>query len=220
MADSFIGFMGNALTSLTPMLEHGFGRLARANPAAMTPEAAVFYEGGRFSAVRTLSPKSAALIALSELPIEVPYHSIIGQRHPGPRQRGSDGVVPYPSSHLSGAQSEVIVHSGHNVLSNPDAIRETIRILHLEARTRHPSTWRSHGPFMPPEKFAPGEATTWIRFRRGLRDEGQPVVNGHAPSPQGVGPHRPSGPGLRDRPSMKSDPSLRRPPFEQAFLTR
>ena len=28
---------------------------------------------------RTLSPKSTALIAVSELPIEVPFHSIIGQ---------------------------------------------------------------------------------------------------------------------------------------------
>jgi hypothetical protein len=42
--------------------------------------------------------------ALSQLPIEVPYHSVIGQRRPGPRERGSDGVVPYWSSHLDGAQ--------------------------------------------------------------------------------------------------------------------
>ena len=42
--------------------------------------------------------------ALSQLPIEVPYHSVIGQRRPGPRERGSDGVVPYWSSHLDEAQ--------------------------------------------------------------------------------------------------------------------
>jgi len=45
------------------MLEHGFSQLARVNPEAMTPDAAAFYQGGRFSAVRTL-PKSSALIAL------------------------------------------------------------------------------------------------------------------------------------------------------------
>jgi hypothetical protein len=39
------------------MLERGFSQLARVNPAAMTPGAAAFYKG-RFSAVRTLSPKS------------------------------------------------------------------------------------------------------------------------------------------------------------------
>jgi hypothetical protein len=97
----------------------------------MTAGAANFYKG-RFSAVRTLSPKSTALVALSELPIEVPYHSVIGQQHPGPKERASDGVVPYWSSHLDGAQSELIVRSGHGVFSNPEAALETIRILHLE----------------------------------------------------------------------------------------
>ena len=97
----------------------------------MTAGAANFYKG-RFSAVRTLSPKSTALVALSELPIEVPYHSVIGQQHPGPKERASDCVVPYWSSHLDGAQSELIVRSGHGVFSNPDAALETIRILHLE----------------------------------------------------------------------------------------
>jgi hypothetical protein len=76
------------------MLEYGFSQLARANPKAMTPEAAVFYRAGRFSAVRTLSPGSPALIALSKLSIEVPYHSAIEQHYPGPKERGSDGVVP------------------------------------------------------------------------------------------------------------------------------
>jgi pimeloyl-ACP methyl ester carboxylesterase len=139
MADSFIGFMGNSLTRLDPMLEYGFGRLARENREAMTPQAEIFYPRGRFSAVRTLSPENPALIALSELPIEVPYHSVIGQHHRGPKKAGSDGVVPYWSSHLNGAQSEVIVRSGHAVLTNLDAVRETIRILHLELiRSRIP----------------------------------------------------------------------------------
>jgi pimeloyl-ACP methyl ester carboxylesterase len=132
MADSFIGLMGNFLTRLDPMLEFGFTRLARENSKAMTPEAAAFYRRGRFSGVRTLSPKSSALISLSELPIEVPYHSVIGQHHPGPKELGSDGVVPYWSSHLDGAQSEVILRSGHDVLSNLNAVLETIRILHFE----------------------------------------------------------------------------------------
>ena len=105
----------------------------------MTPDAAVFYKG-RFSAVRTLSPKSTALIALSKLPIEVPYHSVIGQRHPGPKERGSDGVVPYWSSHLDGAKSEVIVRSGHGVFRNPEAVQEIIRILRLEQHSSKTST--------------------------------------------------------------------------------
>ena len=90
IADSFIGFMGNYLTHLNPMLEHGFSQLANVNPEAMTPEAAIFYKG-RFSAVRTLSPKSTALIALSKLPIEVPYHSVIGQHIQGRRNEDRMG---------------------------------------------------------------------------------------------------------------------------------
>ena len=69
---------------------------------------------------------------LSKLPIEAPYHSVVGQQRPGPKERGSDGVVPYGSSHLDGAQSESIVRGGHGVFSNSDAVLETIRILHLE----------------------------------------------------------------------------------------
>ena len=135
LAYSFVGLIGNSLTRVAPMLEHGFSQLAHVNPQAMTPEAAVFYRG-RFSAVRTLSPRSPALIAVSKLPIEVPYHSVIGQHYSGPKERGSDGVVPYWSSHLDGAQSEVIARSGHGVIANRDAVRETIRILHVEDRLR------------------------------------------------------------------------------------
>jgi hypothetical protein len=114
-----------------------------------TPEAAVFYRGGRFSGVRTLSPKSPALIALSELSIEVPYHSVIGQHNSGPKERGSDGVVPYWSSHLDGAQSEVIVRSGHGVFTNLDAVLETIWILHLEECSSKPCTRRSSASHRP-----------------------------------------------------------------------
>jgi hypothetical protein len=87
IADSFIGFMGNYLTRLSPMLEHGFSQLANVNPEALTPEAAIFYKG-RFSAVRTLSPKSTALIALSKLPIEVPYQCG-GRDHSHPASGGA-----------------------------------------------------------------------------------------------------------------------------------
>jgi pimeloyl-ACP methyl ester carboxylesterase len=145
MADFFVGMLGNSLTRVPPLPERGLSQLARANPDAMTPGAAVFYRG-RFSAVRTLSAKSTALIAVSELPIEVPYHSVIGQLHQGPKERGSDGVVPYWSSHLSGAQSELIVHSGHGVIDNADAIREVIRILHLEQRSRQNRTVKNKIP--------------------------------------------------------------------------
>jgi hypothetical protein len=85
-----------------------------------------------FSSVHTLSPRDPALLALVDLPIEVPFHSIIGQNHAGAVETSSDGVVPYASSHLDGASSEIVVRSGHSVCEKPDAQREVIRILHLE----------------------------------------------------------------------------------------
>ena len=65
-----------------------------------------------------LSPHDPALLALARLPIAVPFHSIIGEKHNGSE---SDGVVRYASSHLDGATSELIVRSGHNAFNNPDA---------------------------------------------------------------------------------------------------
>ncbi len=134
MADSIVGSLGHALARMPAMEERGGTELAKANPDRMTPGAAEFYAGGRFSAVRTLSAKSTALIALSKLPIATPYHSVIGQTREGPVESGSDGVVPYWSSHLDGADSELVVRSGHGVIGNPDAIAEVIRILRLHAR--------------------------------------------------------------------------------------
>jgi hypothetical protein len=62
--------------------------------------------------------------------------TVIGQRRPGPRESGSDGVVAYTSSHLDGAASELVVQSGHNICDDPEAAREIIRILRLELNAR------------------------------------------------------------------------------------
>jgi hypothetical protein len=56
---------------------------------------------------------------------------IIGDRGRGDTPNSSDGVVPYWSSHLAGAQSELIVNSDHGAQYNPQAIREVERILKL-----------------------------------------------------------------------------------------
>jgi hypothetical protein len=60
----------------------------------------------------------------------VPYHSIIGDRGKGDTPDSSDGVVPYSSSHLDGAESELIVPTGHGAYESPLAIEEIRRILH------------------------------------------------------------------------------------------
>jgi hypothetical protein len=88
---------------------------------------------GQLTSVAGLSPNNPLYKALEQVPIEVPHHSIIGDRGKGNTPDSSDGVVPYWSSHLESAQSEIIVPDGHGAFDHPDAIRELRRILMLNA---------------------------------------------------------------------------------------
>ena len=88
---------------------------------------------GQLTSVAGLSPSNPLYNALDQVPIQVPHHSIIGDRGKGDTLKSSDGVVPYWSSHLSSAQSEVIVPDGHGAYKDPQAIRELRRILLLNA---------------------------------------------------------------------------------------
>lgn len=132
LAESWIGHIAASLIRLPTSLQTDIVGIVSANQDAATPAAKAFDRDMNFSAVHTLSPRDPALHALVDLPIEVPYHSIIGQKNGGPVETGSDGVVPYASSHLAGASSEIVVRSGHSVCENRDAQREVIRILRLE----------------------------------------------------------------------------------------
>ncbi|MCI0499879.1 MAG: alpha/beta fold hydrolase [Planctomycetales bacterium] len=86
-----------------------------------------------------LSPSSAFMKASNAIPLrpDVPYHSVIGTRKRTAAGAGtSDGIVPYESSHLNFAESEVLVPSGHNAHTHPLAIAEVKRILyeHMEQK--------------------------------------------------------------------------------------
>ncbi len=90
------------------------------------------------NSIDTLSPKNRFVLAVNKIPITpgIPYHSIIGDRGRGDTPNSSDGVVAYWSSHLDGAQSELIVPSNHSSPRNPQAIAEVKRILRLNARSQ------------------------------------------------------------------------------------
>lgn len=82
-----------------------------------------------------LSPDSPALKTMDTVPVEAPYHSIIGNRgRPGPLAESSDGIVPYWSSHMTKARSEVIVPGPHGLVDYPQDIAELKRILHLHLK--------------------------------------------------------------------------------------
>jgi pimeloyl-ACP methyl ester carboxylesterase len=78
-----------------------------------------------------LKPSNPALPVINAAPINVPYHSIIGDRGKGDSPNSTDGVVAYWSSHLDGARSEKIVPGPHGSCALPQTIAELHRILKL-----------------------------------------------------------------------------------------
>jgi pimeloyl-ACP methyl ester carboxylesterase len=89
----------------------------------------------RANSVDTLSPKSRFVNAINIIPITpgIPYDTIIGDRGRGDSPKSSDGVVPYWSSHMDGAELEDIVPSNHTAHQNPQAIDEVRHILEAHA---------------------------------------------------------------------------------------
>jgi pimeloyl-ACP methyl ester carboxylesterase len=88
----------------------------------------------RLDGIGGLRPGAPVLNATAELPIAVPYHSImplIGS----PDFLATDLVVKYKSSHIDGAESELIVPGIHIQTDTPPVANEIRRILleHLAA---------------------------------------------------------------------------------------
>jgi pimeloyl-ACP methyl ester carboxylesterase len=94
------------------------------------------------NSVDTLAPNNRFVKAINTIPITagIPYHTIMGDRGKGDAPNSSDGIVPYWSSHMAGAKSELIVPSAHSAHQNPQAIDEVRRILILNARSSDRST--------------------------------------------------------------------------------
>lgn len=87
------------------------------------------------NSIDNLSDQDTFIIAASKLPISpaVRYHSIIGRLDSDAAhiENTGDGLVPYWSSHLDGAESERVFRSPHKVQELPAAMVELRRILHL-----------------------------------------------------------------------------------------
>jgi hypothetical protein len=82
-----------------------------------------------------LSPNNPTLKVLDTRPIEVPHHSIIGDRGKGNTPNSSDGVVEYWSSHLKSAKSEKIVPGPHGSCELPETLDELRRLLRLHLQS-------------------------------------------------------------------------------------
>ena len=83
------------------------------------------------NSVSGLSPNNPTYKVLENQPLEVPHHSIIGDRGKRDTPKSSDGVVEYWSSQMKAAASEKIVPGPHGACELPETIEELRRILHL-----------------------------------------------------------------------------------------
>ena len=88
------------------------------------------------NSVDTLAPNNHFVRTINTIPVTpgIPHNVICGDRGKGgnkdkTRPQMSDGVVPYWSSHMETAQSELIVHCNHSAHQNAQAIEEVHRIL-------------------------------------------------------------------------------------------
>ncbi|MBF5005728.1 esterase/lipase family protein [Diaphorobacter caeni] len=84
------------------------------------------------NSIDNLSDRDPFVRATAQLSIApgVRFHTIIGNNTPDkPLLLSSDGIVPYSSAHWDGAESELVIASGHSVQETPPAIIELRRIL-------------------------------------------------------------------------------------------
>lgn len=103
------------------------------------------------NSIDNLSSNDPFVRLSADLPLSpnVRYHSIIGSYKSTPElllNATSDGVVPYVSSHLAGAESELVIPSGHSVQETPEAIMEIRRILHVHLEQANNDELESGSP--------------------------------------------------------------------------
>jgi pimeloyl-ACP methyl ester carboxylesterase len=134
LASNQIGTFGARLILLPGRIVAGIG-----NRVLQAAASAAGIKGAYLpNSIRGLEPTSPLLLSMNTVPIEVPFHSIVGNngRWNVPLKESSDGVVPYWSAHLDAALSEKVVPAGHTTaFQNPAAIAEMKRILHLYLAT-------------------------------------------------------------------------------------
>jgi hypothetical protein len=132
LAESFAGSIGRMLIAAPATVLASVRLLREQAGTALAPDVLEALQEDPTS-IKGLSPQNPMIQALAGVAIDrgVPFHSIIGDRGLGDGEQGSDGVVPYKSSHLEGAESELIVPSDHAATAHPLTVLEVERILRL-----------------------------------------------------------------------------------------
>lgn len=128
-AKSGISRLGSALITLP-------GRITTKTKTILT-KLSKYYDSSDYNKIRiatsidNLDPDSPLINAINKLPLNegVKINSIIGDEDGNGGKDGSDGIVPYSSSHIEGVESELVIKSGHNVQTKSECAKEIRRIL-------------------------------------------------------------------------------------------
>jgi pimeloyl-ACP methyl ester carboxylesterase len=136
LAQNSIGRIGSSLIRKSMRVMNAGPEILRASVVQEDPT--VLKLNRLPNSIDTLSPNDPFLKEMNTLSMakRIPYHSIIGDRGRGDTPNSSDGVVPYWSSHLDGAESEKIVPAGHGAQHSAQGIAEVLRILHEHIASR------------------------------------------------------------------------------------
>lgn len=96
------------------------------------PEVLALSRLNRLSSVTTLGQVQPVTLAAHKLmpAAGIRYNTIAGNRLQQPEP--GDGVVPLSSAILAGAESTLLVNSGHEVQLSDEAVQEVLRILHRD----------------------------------------------------------------------------------------
>jgi hypothetical protein len=92
---------------------------------------------GEITSLDNMNPLRPFIRALAEISVvpRVHVHSIIAVKGNGPLEKEDDGVVAYKSAYIAGAESTLVVHSGHSSQETPQGSEAALRILALHAST-------------------------------------------------------------------------------------
>ena len=128
MADASFAQLGRRLVGLPASLVRFQARAFSALSDALEN---VNVSKRSFTGIDSLSPEAPIYKAFERAPFApgLTYHSVIGDRGRGDSPKSSDGIVGYWSSHLDGAESELIVPTGHDVQTHSKTETEIQRIL-------------------------------------------------------------------------------------------
>ncbi len=128
LAGGIVGSIGNRIIRHSKSPAHAMKELAAQYPGILDPYFARVNARGGPTSLFSLAP-NPLLNGLADLPIKVPFHSIIGHLGPDEGPHSTDGLVEYYSSHLEGAESEKLVPAGHYLMAHPETVAEIKRIL-------------------------------------------------------------------------------------------